>query len=75
LILAVCDTDEAMRAFMDAGGFTFPVMLDVGEVYQAYGVSAIPMIVIIDAEGQIVDTMVGAASADELSDAVADLSD
>ena len=64
-----------MQAFMDAGGFTFPVMLDVDEVYQEYGVSAIPMIVIIDAEGQIADTLVGAASADELSDAVADLSD
>ena len=69
------DTDEAMQAFMDAGGFTFPVMLDVDEVYQEYGISAIPAMVIIDAEGQIVDTMVGAATADELSAAIAGLSD
>ena len=60
---------------MDAGGYTFPVMLDIDEVYKEYGVSAIPTIVIIDAEGQIADTMVGAATADELSAAIAGLSD
>jgi peroxiredoxin len=64
-----------MRAFMDAGGFAFPVMLDLDGVYREYEVSAIPMTFVIDAEGRIADSMVGPASAEELADAVDALSD
>jgi len=59
-----------MRAFMDAGGFTFPVMLDVNGVFGAYGVDALPTIVIVDAEGQVAGSAVGGASAEDLSEAI-----
>lgn len=60
---------------MEAGGFTFPVMLEgADEAAQAYRISAIPTVFLIDAEGRIVDSFVGGATAAELSRLVDDLS-
>ena len=74
MTLAVNDSEEAMQAFMEAGDFSFPVMLDVDEVYRAYGISGIPTLVLVDAEGHIVDTIVGGATADELASMIEALS-
>ncbi len=72
-MLAVDDTEEAMRDFMSAGGFEFPVMLDREEAARAYGIQAIPTLVIIDAQGRVVDILTGGATAEDLSAYVADL--
>ena len=39
-MLAVSDTEEAMRDFMSAGSFEFPVMLGGDEAARAYRVQA-----------------------------------
>ena len=64
--MAVQDTEEAQKALMEAGGFTFPVMLDLAESFRPYDVAALPTTVLIDAEGRIVDTFVGGVTAEEL---------
>jgi len=67
LAIAVDDTEEAMRAWMAEGGWTFPVVMPEGDVASAYGVRGIPTVVLIDSEGWIVETLVGGASASGLS--------
>ena len=72
-MLAVSDTEEAMRDFMIAGSFEFPVMLGGDEAARAYGVQAIPTVVIIDAQGRVVDSLIGGATAEDLAEYVAEL--
>jgi thioredoxin-like negative regulator of GroEL len=71
--MAVSDTEQAMRKFMNAGGWTFPVMLCPDDIAAAYGVGPIPTIIVLDSQGRVVETMVGGASASELSELVDDL--
>jgi peroxiredoxin len=66
LVIAVSDSAENMKAFLDDGGWTFPVMLDGDEVASDYGVDAIPTQFIIDSEGRIVDSILGGVSAEDL---------
>ncbi len=69
------DSEEAISALMKAGGFIFPVMLDVDEVFRAYGVDVLPTTVVIDSEGRIVETIPGAVTADQLSATIDSLVD
>lgn len=62
-----------MKQFMSAGGWTFPVMMASDEIAGAYGIQAIPTVVLIDSESRMVDTVVGGASASQLSAMVDDL--
>jgi hypothetical protein len=73
LVVAVNDSEEAMRGFVADGGYAFPVMLDAENVGGRYGVRAIPTLVAIDSEGRIVKTIVGGATAADLSSLVDDL--
>ena len=65
-----------MEAFLATGGFDFPVMLDQDNmVARAYGISAIPTIFVIDAEGFVVDGFVGGVTAAQLASLVDGLVD
>jgi hypothetical protein len=66
LIGAVSDDEASIRRFVDRGGFGFPVAMLSDEVAAAYGIDAIPTLVIIRANGHIERTLVGGASAAEL---------
>jgi len=72
-VVAVSDSEDAVRGFVAEGGYTFPVMLDPSNVAARYGVRAIPTSVVIDSEGRVVKTIVGAATAADLSSLVDDL--
>ena len=62
------DTEEDMQAWLAEGGWTFPVLVTgTGDVASAYGIRAVPTVVLIDSEGWIVETLVGGASASGLS--------
>ena len=65
--MAVKDTEQDMRALMDANGWTFPVMIDGSRVASAYGVRTIPATRIIDSEGRVAERVVGGMTAAELS--------
>ena len=73
LALAVGDSEDAIRGFMKMGGWTFPVVLNADKVAQAYGVRAIPTLVVVDSGGKIAKTIVGGMSASDLSKLVDDL--
>jgi hypothetical protein len=73
LVIAVDDSEDAMREFLSEGGYTFPVMLDEDNVAADYGVRAIPTNLVLDPEGEVAKTVVGGVTADELSRLVDDL--
>jgi len=74
LVLAVSDTEAAMKNFMKAGGWDFPVMIAPDDIAAAYEVQAVPTLFIVDSDGRIVDELVGGATAAKLSRIVDDLS-
>jgi peroxiredoxin len=54
------DGQKTVRPYLQEGGFTFPVLLDVtGEVGKKYGVTGYPETFIIDRQGNIVHHHVG----------------
>jgi thioredoxin-related protein len=71
--VAVDDSKGDMQEFMDENGYSFPVMLDDDNVAADYRVRAIPTNVVLDSEGEIVKTIVGGVTAEELSSLVDDL--
>ena len=73
LIGAVSDDEASMQRFVDRGGYRFPVAMLSDEVAAAYGIDAIPTLVIIRSSGLIEKTLVGGASADELTRMLDDL--
>jgi thioredoxin-related protein len=70
LVMAVNDSADAMREFMDDGGWSLPVMMGADDAAREYGVRAIPMIFVVDTEGRIVKKIVGEATAETLSEVV-----
>lgn len=64
-----------MEQFMAAGGFDFPVMLDGDQAARAYGIQAVPTIVLIDPRGRVAETIMGGATAEELTRLVAAAAD
>lgn len=62
-----------MRRFVAESDYAFPVMLDSGGLANRHGVRAIPTHVVIDSEGRVAWTHVGAITADALSSVVDDL--
>ena len=58
---------ETVRPFIDANGFTFPVLLDLhGQVAQQYSTRSFPTTFIIDREGTIQHVQTGEISEKEL---------
>lgn len=61
------ETREGAIAFAENKGYSFPLYFDeLGEGTVAYEISAIPLTVVISAEGRIVETHLGTMSSDEL---------
>lgn len=61
------ETREGAIAFAENHGYSFPLYFDeLGEGSLAYGISAIPLTVVINADGQIVETHLGTMSSEEL---------
>lgn len=67
LAVNVSDSEEDIRAFMSENGLSFPLMLDGDSAADAYGVTAIPTTVVVDAEGHIAKRLIGGTTADNLS--------
>jgi len=63
-----------MRQFLQSGGWNFPVMIASDDVAAAYKVQAVPTLFVVDQEGRVVRSVVGGATAVELSRIIDDLS-
>lgn len=67
VIVNIDGTKPDVTSFMENHAFSFPVVLDTnGSAASAYAVQAIPTSYIIDADGNIIDSHVGALSADDM---------
>lgn len=70
VILAIncSESAEAVQAFVDRNGYTFPVVLDISGRIQAVigGVPSIPVTIILDEEGHIISSTVGAYDAETM---------
>ena len=54
------DSEAAARAFVEAQGLTFPIVLDVdGEASRAYALQALPSTFIVDRRGVIREALIG----------------
>lgn len=61
------ETREGAISFAENNGYSFPLYFDeLGEGSLAYEIRAIPLTVVIDADGQIVETHLGTMSSEEL---------
>lgn len=57
------ETVAGTKQFIEENGYSFPVYFDTSyEAYQAYGVTAIPMMLFIDADGKLIASQLGAMS-------------
>lgn len=57
------ETVVGTKQFIEENGYSFPVYFDTSyEAYQAYGVTAIPMTLFIDADGKLITSQLGAMS-------------
>ena len=61
------------KEWLDEEGWAAPVLADddAGSVAQAYGLSAFPYFVVVDADGKVVARASGELSTDQFDDAVA----
>lgn len=69
------DTPDRARAAAERANLPYVAVLDSGEVADAYGASALPTLVVIDASGRVVSAASGVMSATELEDAIAQAAD
>ena len=66
--VAVDDTGEGARAFVERFGLTFPIAIDsTGEILNAYNIYGIPRTYIIGKDGEAAYTHTGAITGDDLS--------
>ena len=71
--IGVQDHEADMRQFMNEGGWSFPVALLPDSVPAAYGINAVPTLVIVRPGGRILKVLVGGASAADLTKMMDDL--
>lgn len=65
VFVSVDDGKEEVEEFLTENGYTFPVYLDSGSnCLITYGISSIPVTVLVDAEGNILAGQIGALSED-----------
>ena len=64
-------TVEVLKAFIEAQGITYPVLMDTtGKFFSGYGISAFPTTFMISANGDVYGYVTGALSASMLQDIV-----
>jgi peroxiredoxin len=76
VVLAVNSQEDAstVKTFIDATGFTFPVLVDLGgTVMNLYNVRGLPTSVIVDRDGTIKYTHTGQISPDQLEQYISPL--
>jgi len=73
LVVAPSNNEGGMRDLMMAGRYTFPVMLDEGDLASAYKVRYVPDAFLIDAEGRLAQNVVGGVDFARLHQLVDDL--
>jgi cytochrome c biogenesis protein CcmG/thiol:disulfide interchange protein DsbE len=67
----VVDTEEAGLEMVEQTGITYPSARDPrGEIFNAFGGTALPRTVILDAEGTVVEAVTGEMDAEELTEAL-----
>ncbi len=70
LVVAPAQSESGMRGLMAEGPYSFPVMLDQGAVATAYNVRYVPVLFLIDADGNLVDHVVGGTDVARLNELV-----
>ncbi|MFC1571629.1 TlpA disulfide reductase family protein [Candidatus Margulisiibacteriota bacterium] len=61
LAVDIRENKDDVKAFADKNGYTFPILLDqTGSVARQYGVRGIPATFILDENGKVVKSVVGA---------------
>lgn len=64
-------TKEEIAAFLEEQGYTYPVLMDeTGELFYAYGVSALPTTFMIDRDGNIFGYVSGSLSMDMMENII-----
>lgn len=67
LLVALNDQESDIRSFLDKSGWSLPVLIDgPGQIAGAYGVTAVPTAVFVDAQGNIGNTKIGGSTVDDL---------
>lgn len=64
------ETRETAQAFLDENGYTFPVVFDKGDVAAKYMITGIPSTFVLDKDGIIVQTFLGATDEKTLEKAL-----
>lgn len=66
------ESEEAAKAFLAEGGYTFPTYFDAGNsAATAFGVTSIPQTYLIDAEGNIIGACMGAMDESVIAQGIA----
>lgn len=66
LAVNVNETKIRVKDFADAYGVSFPLLLDNGEVYNAYGVGPIPSTFLINKNGKVVEHYEGQRTSEQI---------
>lgn len=64
------ETRETAQAFLDENGYTFPVVFDKGDVAAKYMITGIPSTFVLDKDGIIIQTFLGATDENTLEKAL-----
>jgi hypothetical protein len=70
LAVAPAGDEGGVRDLMTQGGYSFPVMLDQGDVASGYKIRYVPTLHLVDSQGAIADRVVGAVDFDRLNQMV-----
>jgi thiol-disulfide isomerase/thioredoxin len=62
------DREPQVREFLMANGLTFPVVLDDGSAERAFAVASLPTLLLLDKQGKVVWSHVGALTASREGD-------
>jgi hypothetical protein len=73
LAVAPANSEGGMRDLIAQGKYSFPVMLDGGDVASAYKVRYVPSLYVIDSQGGLAQRFVGGVDFDQLVQFVDDL--
>lgn len=68
-----CNPEDEIEEFVTNNGYTFPVLLDYGEVQQAYGITGYPETFIINEDGIVVDKVIGSMTYEMMEEKFLDI--